>query len=76
MEDSTMLQRFYKQLNYNQAELRKAKDEREELREDLEQTYNEVVAKRVQLREKDYDIEEIREEGERIQKDIDSLLGT
>ena len=76
MGDREMLEWLLEQLDIKMGEIYQAEDEREELRKDLEQTYNEIVAKRVQLREKDYDLEQMREDAKRIYKDIESLLGT
>ncbi len=71
-----MLERLLEQLDIKKEEIYQAEDEREELRVDLEQTYNEVVAKRIHLREKDYDLEQMRDDAKRIYKDIESLLRT
>ena len=71
-----MLERLYEQLDAKYEELYQAEDEREELREDLEQAYNEVVAKRIKMSEYDSYIRRIKDDIKRINKDFDLYAGT
>ena len=50
------LRRLYEQLEASYAELHQIKDEREELRKDLQQIFNEAAATQIKIREHDYNI--------------------